>query len=127
MRIQRSDEREGRSQVRVAGSARVERGDQGHPDEDHYPRGAIGLRPAVGRSLIPQATEMLIPVFFLAKCHSGKTYKMVWHDKTADKVLTTILEEALKEAGAEEKEGTRPRNPAERRLRSWLQKVEGVY
>ena len=75
----------------------------------------------------PQTTETLIPVFFLAKCHSGKTYKMVWHDKTTDKVLTTILEEALKEAGAEEKEGTRPRNPAERRLRSWLQKVEGVY
>ena len=74
----------------------------------------------------PQSTEMLIPVFSLAKCHSGKTYKMVWHDKTEGKVLTTILEGALKEASAEEKEGTRPRNPAERRLRSWLQKVDGV-
>ena len=75
----------------------------------------------------PQAVEKLIPVFFLAKCHGGKTHKMVWHDVSEHGVVTTILTEALKETKAVEKEGTRPRNSMARRLRAWLQKGDGAY
>ena len=68
-------------------------------------------------------TEKLVPVFFLAKQHQEDKVRIVWHDETENKAFSQLLRAWLKEKNAMQKDGTAPRNPAERRLRAWLEKA----
>jgi hypothetical protein len=69
----------------------------------------------------PAATEKIIPVYFLSKMHEDNQYRMVWHDMSEGKKVSRILRWYLVKTASKQMEGTAPRNPAERRIKKWLE------